>query len=103
MRKSFAKIIARADRLDNREWELLGVQESKDITLLAARSLAERFNEVVGATRSWDRLPYKVNLRRCFSQVRVFADEGWLSQAAKYNADDQEAHFLVIMGTLSLP
>lgn len=37
-----------------RDWELFGHQKSLDAVLAAAESLASRFDERVGAIRSWD-------------------------------------------------
>lgn len=37
-----------------RDWELFGNQQSMESLLTAAESLASRFDERVGAIRSWD-------------------------------------------------
>lgn len=42
-----------------RDWELTGNERSLESVLTAARSLATRFDEKVGAIRSWDKLTTK--------------------------------------------
>ena len=42
------------------DWELTGNRKSLESVLIGANSLATRYNETVGAIRSWDK---KVTLR----------------------------------------
>ena len=42
-----------------RDWELMGNEQSLASVLTAARSLATRFDDKVGAVRSWDQLTTK--------------------------------------------
>lgn len=67
-------IIMPALRLD---WELTGNRQSLDTILTAAESLASRFDERMGAIRSWDQ-----------------------SFSKRYSITDREENFLVIIDSM---
>ena len=59
------------------DWELTGNRRSLEAVVTAANSLASRYNERVGAVRSWDKM-----------------------QSKRYDVDDRENNFLVIVDSM---